>query len=120
MEITQEDRQILRINAPEWFALDAFRTAVQRGTAPESDYRMATFHLHGMSMTGSSDIFILFDAWEDVGSDGTLQWNVQATDLLDQPGLEEVHKSLVEITRKLRIHSGLLWLTNVEQNLSRD
>jgi hypothetical protein len=113
MQIIPTNGQVLRIDAPEWFALDAFRAAVERDTSPAADTHIATFHRHGSPFTDSSDVFILFDAYEAIEPDGTTRWVVESSDLLDEPGLENVYDSVVRVTRELGLLRGILWLSNV-------
>jgi hypothetical protein len=113
MQVIPTSGQVLRIDAPEWFALDAFRAAVERNTSPVADTQIATFHRHGSPFTDSSDIFIVFGAYETMEADGTTRWVVEASDLLDEPGLEQVYDSVVRVTRELGLRQGILWLSNV-------
>lgn len=113
MRIIPSNGRILRIDAPEWFVLPAFRSAVEQGTSPASKARIATFHRHNAPFTESSDIFILFDAYESIESDGTIRWTVESSDLLDEPGLELMYNTIVDVTRELNLRHGILWLSNV-------
>ena len=113
MQVIHDNLQVLRIDAPEWFALDAFKEAVERGTAPTADIRIATFHRHGSPFTVYSDIFIPFEAYGALEPDGTTSWIVESSDLLDVPGLEQVYDSIVRLTRELGFSQGILWLSNI-------
>lgn len=111
--IVQDQREVLRIDAPEWFAMPAFREALDRGTLPSARRQIATFHRHGAMPNESSDVFILFEAREEVESDDRTRWIVESSDLLDEPGLESLYKTVARITRERGIRRGMLWLTNV-------
>lgn len=113
MHIIREHREVIRIDAPEWFALEAFRTALDRDTSIDADTRLATFHRPGGPPTDTSDVFVVFDAREEVAPDGTVRWTVESSDLLDEPGLESVYGTVASLTRKLGVRKGVLWLTNV-------
>src|SRR5438477_3890001 len=63
MKILPGGGQVLRIDVPEWFALEAFRAAVERNTSPTADARLTTIHRHGAPFTDSSDIYIVFNAF---------------------------------------------------------
>lgn len=122
MQVMREGREVIRINAPEWFALDAFQAALDRCTAPTATAKLATFHRHGAAPTESSDVFVLFEARNEPMPDGTHQWIVESSDLLAEPGLEPVYEGVVRLTSDLGLTKGLLWLTNVGSLLddSRD
>lgn len=113
MQVGLTEKRVLRIDAPEWFALDAFKNAVERGTSAQATRPIASFHRHGAGFNEFSDVFVLFDAREEIGPDGTARWIVEATDLLDEPGLEPVYDSVARATQQLGLRSGMLWITNV-------
>jgi hypothetical protein len=113
MRVVTENGHILRIDAPEWFAMDAFRAAVDRNTSAAAANPLATFHRHGSAFTESSDIFILFDAHEALNPDGESEWSIEFSDLLDEPGLEQVYDSIARLTHELELSHGILWLSNV-------
>jgi hypothetical protein len=56
---------------------------------------------------------VLFDAREEIDDNGTTSWIVEASDLLDEPGLESVYDSVARTTQQLGLRSGMLWITNV-------
>ena len=113
MRVISAEGRVVRIDAPEWFALDAFRNAVERDTSPESKRQIATFHRHGSAFNEFSDVFVVFDAREELAPDGTTRWIVNASDLLDEPGLEAVYDSVASVTQQLGLRAGVLWLTNI-------
>ena len=113
MQVISTNRQVLRIDAPEWFALDAFQAAVERGTSAKAKRPLASFHRHGGRLAESSDVFVPFDARDEVDPDGTTRWIVESSDLLDEPGLEAVYDTVARVTQQLGLRAGLLWLTNV-------
>lgn len=113
MKVITTDKRLLRIDAPEWFALEAFKNALERGTSEAAECPIASFHRHGRKLNASSDVFILFDATEEVEPDGTVRWIVEASDLLDEPGLEAVYDAVARTTQELGLYSGVLWITNV-------
>jgi hypothetical protein len=112
MHIVREQRQVLRIDAPEWFAMDAFRDAIERGTSPSTPRQLATFHRHGVPLNEYSDVFVLFDAREEPDEDGSARWIVESSGLLEEVGLETVYETVAQTTRNLGIKSGVLWITN--------
>jgi hypothetical protein len=113
MHVIRDQREVLRIDAPEWFAMDAFREAIERGTSPTTHRPLATFHRHGDQIDEYSDVFVLFETREHVEPDGSMRWVVESSDLLDDPGLESVYEQVAQTTRDLGIRAGILWITNV-------
>jgi hypothetical protein len=113
MHVMRNQGEVVRIDAPEWFAMGAFREAIERRTAPSARNRLATFHQHGEAVGEYSDVFVLFAAREELDQDGTMQWIVESSDLLDEPGLESVYEAVVRTTRELRVQRGIMWLTNL-------
>lgn len=113
MQIVNDRRQVLRIDAPEWFAMPAFRAALERGTAPNARARLATYHRHDTSPNEYSDVFVPFEACSPDLSARHGEWTIDGADLLDEPGLERVRDAVTKVTHKLGISRGVLWLTNV-------
>jgi hypothetical protein len=114
MRVLATNGRVLRINAPEWFLLSAFRELLDRGTHADQRQRLATFHRHGDVPNEFSDIFIPFDAFP-IGLDdwGRELWRGEGSDLFDAEGLEEVSNAIVTAAQQHQINHGIVWISNL-------
>lgn len=114
MELLATSGRVLQINAPEWFAIPAFVEMINRGSQPEIEQRVATYHNHGSAPGEYSDVFLPFDVFP-VGTDamGNELWNGDGSEIFHSDGLHEVAKEIVLTARKSGIDHGIVWITNL-------
>jgi hypothetical protein len=114
MKVLDTTGQVLRINAPEWFQLPAFRALLERGTQPQQKQRLATFHRNGDAANAWSDVFVPFEAYPlRVNSDGREIWDAEGSDISGVEDLDQVWQAIVAAAQEHRISHGVIWISNL-------
>lgn len=114
MQVEKSMGRVLRINAPEWFQLPAFRAFLDRRTHPQQDVRVATFHRYGDPPNSWSDVFVPFEVYPvGVNASGEEIWNGDGSDISQDEGLEAIWNAIVEAAKKQEITHGIVWISNI-------
>jgi hypothetical protein len=114
MKVLDTSGQVLRINAPEWFELPAFRSFLENGTRPGLQQRLATFHRHGDSPNSWSDVFVPFHAYPvSISDDGREVWDAEGSDIFGTDELDEICHEIVLAAQQSQITHGIAWISNL-------
>lgn len=114
MKVLDTTGQVLRINAPEWFQLGAFRTFLERGTEPQQQHRLATFHRYSDAPNAWSDVFIPFEAYAiGVDDDGQEVWTAEGSDICGTEALDEIWRAIVVAAQEHQVRHGIVWISNL-------
>jgi hypothetical protein len=114
MEVLNTTGLVLRINAPEWFELPAFRLYLDRQTHPQQQHRLATFHRYGDPPNSWSDVFIPFEAYPIEGDvNGQQAWTAEGTDICESEELAEVWQAITDAAQRHQVTHGIVWISNI-------
>jgi len=113
MEVRYTTGKVLRINAPEWFELPAFRAFLNRGTHPQQQQRIASFHRYGDEPSSWSDIFIPFEAYPvGIDDNGREIWEAEGSDIYGTEELNDIWQAITDVARDHQLRHGVIWISN--------
>jgi hypothetical protein len=98
MTIEAERGDCLRINAPHWFTRTDFCAWLNHGA------HVATWHTKGEAPSEYSDVFVTIDGNEGIDANGI------APDAIP----EDIWDEIVSAAKRVGIHDGIVWISNVE------
>jgi hypothetical protein len=109
MEILATSGHVLRINAPEWFALPAFVKMINRDKRS-----IATFHDRGALPSEYSDVFLPFETFRaGIDAEGHDLWRGDGSDVFHSEDLMLIGEGIIRIARNAGVEHGVAWISNL-------